>query len=90
MSADTAAAPPQLRPLALGEILDVAIEVVRRNWRTLCVLVLIVALPIAIANFLVTTSTTTYDATLDVRSPDDESAYDAGQIVNGVLSVAMY
>jgi hypothetical protein len=89
MSADTAAA-PQLRPLALGEILDVAIKLVRRNWRTLCVLVLIVALPVAILNFLVTTSTTTYDATLDIRSPEDGSAYDGGQFVNTVLGIAVY
>jgi len=91
MSADTATAPPQLRPLALGEILDVAIKLVRRNWRTLCVLVLVVALPVAILNFLVTTSTTTYDATLDVRSPEgDGTAYDAGQVVNTLLGIALY
>jgi hypothetical protein len=89
MSADTAAT-PQLRPLALGEILDVAIKLVRRNWRTLCVLVLIVALPVAVIDFLVTTSTTTYDATLDVRSPEDGSAYDGGQFVNTVLGIAVY
>jgi hypothetical protein len=90
MSADTATASPQLRPLALGEILDVSIKLVRRNWRTLCLLVLIVALPVAVINFLVTTSTTTYDATLDVRSAEDGSAYDAGQFVNAVLGVAVY
>jgi hypothetical protein len=90
MSADTATAPPQLRPLALGEILDVSIKLMRRNWRTLCVLVLIVAVPVAVVNFLVTTSTTTYDATLDIRSPDDDSAYDAGQVVNAILGIALY
>ncbi|MEA2383688.1 MAG: hypothetical protein QOH72_3659 [Solirubrobacteraceae bacterium] len=34
MSADKATAPPQLRPLALGEIIDVSIKLMRRNWRT--------------------------------------------------------
>ena len=90
MSADTATSSPQLRPLALGEILDVAIKLVRRNWRTLAVLVLVVAVPVAVINFLVTASTTTYDATLDVRSPEDGSAYDAGQFVNTLLGIALY
>src|SRR3954453_10585833 len=90
MSVDTATAPPQLRPLALGEIIDVSIKLVRRNWRTLSLLVLIVAVPVAVISLLITTSTTTYDAGLDVRSADDDAAYGAGQVVNTLLEMALY
>jgi hypothetical protein len=89
MSADTATA-PQLRPLALGEILDVAIKLLRRNWRTLAILVLVVSVPVAIISLLITTSTTTYDAGLDTRSADDGAAYDAGVVVNGLLQLLLY
>src|SRR3954447_6667324 len=90
MSADTATAPPQLRPLALGEIIDVSIKLMRRNWRTLALLVLVVAVPVAVVSLLITTSTTTYDPTLDVRSSDDDAAYGAGQVINAVLQLALY
>jgi hypothetical protein len=90
MSVDTATAPPQLRPLALGEIIDVSIKLMRRNWRTLALLVLVVAVPVAVVSLLITTSTTTYDPTLDVRSSDDDAAYGAGQVINAVLQLALY
>jgi hypothetical protein len=90
MSADPAAAPPQLRPLALGEIIDVSIKLMRRNWRTLALAVLVVAVPVAIVNLLITTSTTTYDASLDIRRGDDDAAYGAGQVINTVLGIALY
>jgi hypothetical protein len=90
MSADTATAPPQLRPLALGEIVDVSIKLMRRNWRTLALAVLVVAVPVAVVNLLITTSTTTYDASLDIRTADDDAAYGAGQVINAVLGLALY
>jgi hypothetical protein len=89
MSADTATAPPQLRPLALGEIIDVSIKLMRRNWRTLALLVLVVSVPVAIVSLLITTSTTTYDATLDTRTGDG-AAYVAGALVNLLLQVVLY
>jgi hypothetical protein len=90
MSADTATAPPQLRPLALGEILDVSIKLVRRNWRALATLVLVVAVPLAVVSLLITTSTTSYDATNDVRSADEGAAYGGGVAINAVLQVVLY
>src|SRR3954447_6789477 len=90
MSVDTATAPPQLRPLALGEIIDVSIKLVRRNWRTLALLVLIVSVPVAVISLLITTSTTTYDAGLDVRTRDSGAAADAGAFVNAVLQLVLY
>src|SRR4051812_27283579 len=90
MSVDTATAPPQLRPLALGEIIDVSIKLVRRNWRTLAIAVLVVAVPVAVISVLITTSTTTYDAGLDVRSADDDAAFGAGQVVKTLVQMALY
>jgi hypothetical protein len=90
MSADTATAPPQLRPLALGEIIDVSIQLMRRNWRTLAMAVLVVAVPVAVISLLITTSTTTYDSGLDVRTADDDAAYGAGQVVKTLLQLALY
>ena len=90
MSADTATAPPQLRPLALGEIIDVSIQLVRRNWRTLALAVLVVSVPVAVISLLITTSTTTYDAGLDVRTADDDAAFGAGQVVKTLLQMALY
>src|SRR3954462_3661548 len=89
MSAEPAPA-PQLRPLALGEILDVSIKLVRRNWRTLATLVLIAAVPVAIVSLLITTSTRTYDPTIDVRTRDDGSAYEAGVAVHQLLQLVLY
>src|SRR5919107_1490663 len=89
MSAEPAPA-PQLRPLALGEILDVSIKLVRRNWRTLATLVLIAAVPVAIVSLLITTSTTTYDPTTDVRTRDPGSAYGAGVAVHQLLQLLLY
>jgi hypothetical protein len=89
MSAEPAPA-PQLRPLALGEILDVSIKLVRRNWRTLATLVLIAAVPVAIVSLLITTSTTTYDPTTDVRTREDGSAYGAGVAVHQLLQLVLY
>ena len=43
MSAQASA--PQLRPLGIGEILDVGIKIYSRNWLTLCKIVVFVVLP---------------------------------------------
>jgi hypothetical protein len=89
MSAPPADA-PQLRPLALGEILDVSIKLVRRNWRTLATLVLVASVPVAIVSVLITTSTTSYDPSADVRTRDPGSAYGAGVAVNELLQLVLY
>ena len=90
MSADTAIAPPQLRPLALGEILDVSIKLVTRNWRALATVVLVVTVPVGVISLLITTSTTSYDPLLDVRTADDGAAYVAGALVNALLQLLLY
>lgn len=68
---------PQLRPLGVGEILDVAITIYRRNARTLLTLVLVVVAPFEILSALIQASalpeddliTETAPGTIDV---DDE------------------
>jgi hypothetical protein len=58
MSADPASAPPQLRPLALGEILDVSIKLVLRSFKTLVAVVLAVGGVFAVVTVLVVLSVT--------------------------------
>jgi hypothetical protein len=53
---------PQLRPLGVGEILDVAITIYRRNARTLLTLVLVVVGPVEVLSALIQAS----------ALPDDE------------------
>ena len=47
-------------------------------------------MPVSVITLLITTSTTTYDAGLDIRSSDDDGAFAAGQIINGLLQLALY
>src|SRR3954451_16983110 len=51
-----AVAPPMLRPLQLGEILDAGIKVVTRNWKPLIVTLLLVVTPVQILSVLVLAS----------------------------------
>ena len=46
----------QLRPLGVGEILDVAITIYRRNFRTLLTLVFVVVAPFEILSALIQAS----------------------------------
>jgi hypothetical protein len=90
MSADTASAPPQLRPLALGEILDVAIKLVRRSFKALALAVLVVAVAIAVVEILITFSTTTYDSVLGERTAVSDAAAVAAGFVSLVLFLVLY
>ena len=47
---------PQLRPLGIGEILDVGIKITTRHWRTLVLAVLVVVVPLELLGALVTLS----------------------------------
>jgi Membrane domain of glycerophosphoryl diester phosphodiesterase len=84
---------PGLRPLGLGEILDVGIKLYLRHWRTLMACVVWVVLPVQIVSVLVTlsiapeqldfTSTETVD-------PGDEDAFFASQAIIALLSGLVY
>jgi hypothetical protein len=89
-----------MRPLNLGETLDASIKIVRSRWRTLALVMVVVALPIQLLDMLVITSTTdTYDVsgggfTTDTSASGttytDESAYIGGQLVIQLLSLVGY
>jgi hypothetical protein len=76
-----------MRPLNLGETLDASIKIVRSRWKTLATVMVVVALPIQIANVLIITSTTdvyqvgtSFSSSADsATSYSDEGAYVAGQ-----------
>ena len=50
---------PRLRPLSLGEILDVSIKICLRHWRTLLKAVLIIVVPVEIVSTALTADYTT-------------------------------
>lgn len=93
MTDQTTAAP--MRPLGVGEILDAAIKLVRQNLKALAITVLVIGLPAQILSILITSSTT--DFCTDALCPDDEvyvyedeGAYAAGQIANGLIMIFVY
>jgi hypothetical protein len=89
-----------VRPLNLGETLDASIQIVRRRWRTLALVMLVVAVPIQVLDMVIITSTTdTYQAGSASFSTDsassrttygDEGAYIGGQVVIQLLSLIGY
>jgi hypothetical protein len=89
-----------VRPLNLGETLDASIKIVRARWRTLAVIMLVIALPIELLTVLITNLTTdTYQAgtggwtgpSADSKtSYSDEGAFIAGQVAVSVLGFLGY
>jgi hypothetical protein len=83
---------PQLRPLGVGEILDVAITIYRRNARTLLTLVFVVVAPFEILSALIQASALPEDELVTETAPgtvdvDDELWLSiAGFGVAGILS----
>jgi hypothetical protein len=77
-----------MRPLNLGETLDASIKIVSARWKTLATVMIVIALPIEIANVLIISSTTdvyqagslfsTSETTKTTYS--DSGAYAAGQV----------
>jgi hypothetical protein len=85
---------PRLRPLSLGEILDVAIKICLRNWRTLLKAVLVVVVPVQIVSTLLTAdytmSSLDFTANAD-KTPqqtlDDLNSYLGGLAISSLLQV---
>ena len=79
---------PGLRPLAFGEILDVALKIFGRHWRTLVACVLVPTVPIQIVSVLVVLSIAPeqFDLSNDPTSP---SAGTDGAEIAGVLIVRL-
>lgn len=86
-----APAAPQLRPLSVGEILDAAFKLYSRYFKPLVVCVLIVTVPLAILDTLITASTTdnAFDYGADTTT-DDQAAFTAGQAMSAVVNVILF
>jgi hypothetical protein len=87
-----------MRPLNLGETLDASIKIVRSRWRTLATVMLVIALPIQLANILIIKSTTdvyqvgtSFSSTAETSTTySDDGAYVAGQTLIIALSFLGY
>lgn len=79
-----------MRPLSVGELLDAAFAAVRRNFGTLVLCTLVVVVPVAIVNTLITASTsdTAFDfATNETPTGDEVAPYVAGTLATALLSL---
>jgi hypothetical protein len=90
---------PQLRPLRIGEILDVSINIFTKNFLTFLKIVLVVVVPVQIITVAILASTVSDPDLLPkfgstnnggTISHDDVPAYVGGQIVILVLTVVLY
>jgi glycerophosphoryl diester phosphodiesterase family protein len=84
---------PGLRPLGLGEILDVGIKLYMRHWRVLMACVVWVVLPVQIISVLITLSIAPEQldfTSTETVEPGEEDAFFASQAVIGLLSGVVY
>ena len=87
-----------MRPLNLGETLDASINIVRARWRTLAMVMVVIALPVQIANVAIISATTdVYQAGTGFSSDtstktaySDDGVYFAGQVAILALSFLSY
>src|SRR4051794_32250406 len=87
-----------MRPLNLGETLDASIKIVRARWKTLAMVMVVIALPVEIIEVLIVKSTTdVYQAGTAFSTSDttkttysDSGAYAAGQVAIIALTFLSY
>ena len=79
---------PGLRPLAFGEIVDVALKIFGRHWRTLVACVLVPTVPIQIVSVLVVLSIAPEQFDLSSRTTSPSEGTDGAEIA-GVLVVRL-
>lgn len=77
--------PPQLRPLSIGEVLDVAVKLVVRNFGPVAIVTLLVLLPLALLQVIV------FSAVIDTEAVDGEVGFvsDSGAIGATVVTVLL-
>jgi hypothetical protein len=85
---------PRLRPLSLGEILDVAVKICLSHWRTLLKAVLVVVVPVQIVGTLINADYTVdqFDfgsdsAQTPAETIEELNQYLGGLAVSGVLQI---
>src|SRR3954463_8291957 len=91
-------APPQLRPLRVGEILDVSINIFTKNILTFLKIVAVIVIPIQIVSVIILVSTVNdpdlvpgeFGSTGGRVSSGDSAAYVGGQGVVVVLALILY
>lgn len=71
---------PDLRPLSVGEIIDVAIKIWRRHLATLARIVFVVVAPVEILSALVAASVSGSDYTLEASETGEFSSVDGGAL----------
>jgi hypothetical protein len=84
-------ATPELRPLALGEILTTAFGLYRRHFRTLCLSVLVVVIPLAILDTLLAASLSSdpFDPTPERTAGSSTGGDDVGALAANVLVIVL-
>ena len=77
---------PQLRPLSVGEILDVSIKICVAHWRTLLKTVLVVVVPMQILSTLLTADYTVsqFDLTTSPNQTPQETLDELNQYLGGL------
>ena len=77
---------PQLRPLSLGEILDVSIKICLTHWRTLLKAVLVVVVPVEIVSTIVNADYTVNSLNFSSSSPKtyDQTMNELNQYLGGL------
>jgi hypothetical protein len=82
---------PQLRPLSVGEVLDASFKVVRQEFGTLAMCVLVPAVPLNIINTLITASTTedAFDLETTTSSDPGTGTQIAGSLLTTCLSLVL-
>jgi hypothetical protein len=82
-----------MRPLDLGQTIDASMKIVQRQWRTLALVVLVVAGPLQLLSLIITVATTdgwslqpSFGDQANIRYTD-ESAYAAGQV--GIIALTL-
>ena len=90
-------AEPTLRPLRVGEILDVCINIFTKNFLTFLKIVLVLVVPVQLVSVLVLVSTVNnpdvlpeFGSTSGTVSNEDTTAYVGGQVVVLVLGLILY
>jgi len=75
---------PRLRPLSLGEILDVSIKICLAHWRTLLKAVLVVVVPVQIASTILTADYTVSSFDFSSSKTSDQTIDELNQYLGGV------
>src|SRR4051812_7206854 len=77
-----------MRPLGLGETLDACFTLVRRHFKALALVVVIVTIPVEVVSFFIATSTSTIQD--GQVSATNDGAYVAGELVTYLLRFVSY